>query len=95
MYDPSEHVGYGSHRETQRQTESEPDRARATQVVNELSPAAKELVREHEQSGSEAPTMQQITQMVLRAKCAPPPLSVSLFLALSKKASSVQVCAAL
>ena len=41
-------------------------------VVNELSPAAKELVKQHEESGAEAPTMQQITQMVLCAKSVPP-----------------------
>jgi hypothetical protein len=85
MYDPSEHVGYGSVRESsagsgagsRRDGESGGDgdgggRAVANELVIELSPAAKELVKEHEESGAEAPTMQQITQMVLRAKSVPP-----------------------
>ena len=38
----------------------------------ELTPVAKELVKEHEESGKEAPTMQQITQMVLRARSVKP-----------------------
>ena len=42
------------------------------ELVIELSPAAKELVKQHEESGAEAPTMQQITQMVLRATSVPP-----------------------
>ena len=33
---------------------------------------AKQLVKEHEESGAEVPTMQQITQLVLRARSVPP-----------------------
>ncbi len=84
MYDPSEHVGYGSARESpagsgggnRRDGESGGDgdgggRAVVNELVIELSPAAKELAKKHEESGASAPTMQQITQMVLRAKSVP------------------------
>lgn len=85
MYDPSEHVGYGSVRESpsgsgggnhsdgeSRRDGDSGGRAVVNELVLELSPAAKELVKQHEESGAEAPTMQQITQMVLRATSVPP-----------------------
>lgn len=80
IYEPREHAGYGSVRDGPGGSGAGDQRGAGDEgegdgggraVVNELSPAAKAIVEEHEQSGAEAPTMQQVTQMVLRAKSVP------------------------
>ena len=79
LYDPAQHAGYGS---VARGSSSGGDSASGgggggggggrPAVVEELTPVAKQLVKEHEESGAEVPTMQQITQLVLRARSVPP-----------------------